>query len=178
MARTRRSNVKSNSVNPPTEVPTGTMVMFGGTVAPEGWLLCNNAAISRTDFAMLFDVIGTTYGTGNGSTTFNVPSFAGRRPMGAGAFSETHLTTTYTPGQIGGSALLPLSIAQMPQHRHYTNLSYRSEKMVHSADSLRHFLVHPTHQISSYNDYTNYQGSSSAVDRRNPYVVTNFIIKI
>lgn len=56
---------------------TGTVLPFAGSVAPSGWLLCNGQAISRTTHKPLFDVIGTIYGAGNGSTTFNVPDLRG-----------------------------------------------------------------------------------------------------
>ena len=55
----------------------GTVAFFARSSAPTGWLKCNGAAISRTDYADLFDSIGTTYGTGDGSTTFNLPDLRG-----------------------------------------------------------------------------------------------------
>lgn len=64
--------------------PAGAMVMFGGASAPTGWLLCDGAAVSRATYAALFAAIGTTWGVGNGSTTFNVPDLRGRAPIGAG----------------------------------------------------------------------------------------------
>ena len=54
-------------------VPTGVFLPYGGLTAPSGWLLCDGSAVSRTTYANLFAVIGTRYGAGNGSTTFNVP---------------------------------------------------------------------------------------------------------
>lgn len=56
------------------QVPTGLILPYGGSTAPEGFLLCNGATINRTTYANLFAVIGTTYGTGDGSTTFGIPS--------------------------------------------------------------------------------------------------------
>jgi hypothetical protein len=55
-------------------VPPGAIVDFGFTTAPTGYLLCDGAAVSRTTYAALYSVIGTTYGAGDGSTTFNVPN--------------------------------------------------------------------------------------------------------
>lgn len=55
-------------------VPSGAVTMFGGTTTPTGWLTCDGSAVSRTTFANLFTAIGTHYGAGNGSTTFNVPN--------------------------------------------------------------------------------------------------------
>ena len=56
--------------------PVGTIVAFGGTTAPTGWLICDGSAISRTTYAGLFAVIGTAYGAGDGSTTFNLPNYS------------------------------------------------------------------------------------------------------
>lgn len=60
----------------------GQVCFFGMTTAPEGFLKANGAAISRTTFAALFAAIGTTYGAGNGSTTFNLPDLRGEFPRG------------------------------------------------------------------------------------------------
>jgi microcystin-dependent protein len=86
-------------------VPPGAMVDFGGTTAPTGWLACDGAAISRTTFSNLFTALGTTWGAGDGSTTFNVPNLGNRfrrhRAVGslAGAVgtlqSPTNLTHTH-----------------------------------------------------------------------------------
>ena len=57
--------------------PVGTLKAWGGSTPPAGWLICDGSAISRTTYKALFNVIGTTYGNGNGSTTFNLPSCGG-----------------------------------------------------------------------------------------------------
>ena len=59
------------------EFPVGTVVSTAGTIAPSGWLFCDGAAVSRSAYSQLFDAIGTAYGSGNGSTTFNVPDQSG-----------------------------------------------------------------------------------------------------
>lgn len=56
------------------QMPAGAVLPFAGNTVPKGWLLCNGQAVSRTDYDELFEVIGTTYGTGDGSTTFNLPN--------------------------------------------------------------------------------------------------------
>jgi microcystin-dependent protein len=80
---------------------------FTGT-APNGWLLCNGAAVSRTTYADLFAVIGTTFGTGDGSTTFNIPDFRGRVPAGVDEGTFTSLGTTL------GEENVTLTEAQVP----------------------------------------------------------------
>lgn len=58
--------------------PVGTLISYAGTSIPTGWLLCNGSAVSRSTYSRLFNIIGTKYGTGNGSTTFNLPNCNGR----------------------------------------------------------------------------------------------------
>lgn len=65
------------------DAPIGAINAYGGATAPNGWLLCQGQAISRTDYAELFAVIGTAYGSGDGSTTFNVPDFRDKFLEGA-----------------------------------------------------------------------------------------------
>lgn len=65
-------------------VPIGAIQSYGGNVAPSGWLICDGRAISRTEYSELFYVIGTTYGSGDGSTTFNIPDLRGRVITGVG----------------------------------------------------------------------------------------------
>ena len=59
-------------------VPTGIVQFFAGSSAPKGWLVCDGSAVSRTEYDELFEVIGTTYGAGDGSTTFNLPDLIDR----------------------------------------------------------------------------------------------------
>jgi len=77
---------------------TGGVVMYAGSTIPSGWLSCNGAAVSRSTYANLFSAIGTTYGSGDGSTTFNLPNTQGIFVRGAG--SQTLNLTTYT-GTLG-----------------------------------------------------------------------------
>jgi microcystin-dependent protein len=92
--------------------------MWSGASAPTGWLLCDGSAVSRTTYAALFAVTSTTYGVGDGSTTFNLPDLLGRVPMGAGA--GTGLTSR-TLGAEVGSESTTLTSAHIPQHAHTIN---------------------------------------------------------
>lgn len=65
-------------VSASTGVPAGAIMFFGVKSIPDGWLICNGANVSRTDYAALFAAIGTIYGTGDGSTTFGLPNMSGR----------------------------------------------------------------------------------------------------
>jgi len=89
--------------------PTGMITAFGSSTPPTGWLLCNGAAVDRTIYAALYTVIGTTWGAGDGSTTFNVPDLTNRTALGAGVI---------TIGTRGGVSSVTLSTANLPAHSH------------------------------------------------------------
>lgn len=101
--------------------PGDVKVVAGAT--PAGYLPCNGAAISRTTYAALFAAIGTIYGAGNGSTTFNLPPAAGRVVIGSGG--------GYSAGQLGGAASHTLTEAQMPRHAHAGSTGGESNGHVH-----------------------------------------------
>ena len=71
------------------DAPIGCIQAYGGATAPDGWLICNGAAVSRTTYAALFAVIGTSFGAGDGSTTFNIPDMRESVPKGAGLTGHT-----------------------------------------------------------------------------------------
>lgn len=93
--------------------PTGSVTMFAGSTAPTDWLLCDGAAVSRTTYADLFAVLGTTYGAGDGSTTFNLPDLRDRAPVGASG--------TKALGSTGGADSVTLSKGNLPPHEHSMN---------------------------------------------------------
>lgn len=66
------------------DAPLGTILAYGGATAPAGWMLCQGQAISRTTYAKLYEIIGTAFGSGDGSTTFNLPDLRGEFLRGAG----------------------------------------------------------------------------------------------
>ena len=109
------------------EMVAGMLMPFAGSTAPSGWLLCYGQAVSRTTYADLFSALGTTYGTGDGSTTFNLPDLRGRVIAGQddmGGTSADRLTNQTgglngdTLGATGGAETHTLTEAQMPAHTH------------------------------------------------------------
>jgi microcystin-dependent protein len=96
-------------------VPTGTVLNFAGSSAPTGFLFCDGSAVSRTTYAALFAVIGSTYGAGDGSTTFNLPDTRGRTTIGAG--QGTGLTNRALAAS-GGEESHTQAIAELPAHSH------------------------------------------------------------
>ena len=104
-------------------IPTATIVPWSDSSVPSGFLECNGAAVSRTTYSALFAIIGTTYGAGDGSTTFNVPDLQDNVPVGKSnnkALASTGGANTVTStGNVGGStANATLSTAQLASHLH------------------------------------------------------------
>jgi len=99
----------------PVLIPAGSMTMFGGASVPTGWLACDGSAISRTTYADLFAAIGTAWGVGDGSTTFNLPDMLGRAPIGVGTGSGL---TARSLGDSVGAETHQLSEAEMASHNH------------------------------------------------------------
>lgn len=98
-------------------VPAGTISQTARSTAPTGYLLCDGSAVSRTTYATLFAAIGTAYGTGDGSTTFNIPNFKGRVPVGYDS-AQTEFNALNKPG---GAKTHTLAEAEMPIHTHTQN---------------------------------------------------------
>jgi microcystin-dependent protein len=95
-------------------IPTGSGKLWFTDSVPSGWLLCDGSAVSRTTYARLFAVIGTIYGSGDGSTTFNLPNFKGRVPVG----KDIGQSEFDSLGESGGEKAHTLTQAEMPEHNH------------------------------------------------------------
>ena len=108
------TNIVSNTytVTNIDSTPAGIIKINAGSTPPGGYLLCNGQAVSRTTYANLFKVIGTTYGAGDGSTTFNVPNLNGRVVVGKSSSTFTTL------GQTGGEINSTLTTSNLPAHTH------------------------------------------------------------
>ena len=102
----------------------GTIKPWGKATAPDGYLLCDGSAVSRTTYADLFTVIGTTYGTGDNSTTFNVPDLQGKFPQGKSG--TTNLATT------GGANTVTVSVTN---NQAATNTNNQSVTITGSIDN-------------------------------------------
>ena len=112
-------------------IPTGCIIPWSDTSIPTGFLECNGQAVSRSTYATLFAIVATTYGAGNGSTTFNLPDLKDNVPLGrsnsAALASTGGANTVAATGNVGGStANATLSEAQLANHSHGGGAAYRA----------------------------------------------------
>lgn len=126
--------------------PAGIIQQFGGTSAPTGYLICDGSAVSRTNYSSLFTAIGTSYGAGDGSTTFNLPDLRQRVPVGK------HSSGTFSMlGGTGGAENTTLSVSNLPSHAHDVNpASFTSG----SESSHTHSINPPSTTTSSDGNHT------------------------
>jgi microcystin-dependent protein len=97
------------------QMPTGIMMPYGAPTPPAGWLLCNGQAVSRVTYSVLFSIISTNWGAGDGTSTFNVPDLRGRVAVGTGTGASG---TVYTLGATGGEEKHLLITAELALHAH------------------------------------------------------------
>ena len=131
-------------------VITGSIQMWPTTSAPSGYLLCNGNAVSRTSYAALFAVLGTTFGAGDGSTTFNLPNYTNNFPVGAGS--------SYSLASTGGAASTTLSTTNLPSHNHTLGAASVSGSVTINNTDLSH-----THTYTTYGSFAPQSGSSTPV---------------
>lgn len=144
--------------------PAGVIKMFAGSVAPTGYLLCDGSEISRTTYSNLFNIIGTTYGIGDESTTFNLPNLKGKVPVGL----DSNDTNFNSLSKTGGTPTVTLGIQQIPEHKHDLYISDGSGNLAG--------LSYVTG--GSYNgNFTRVTGGSQPHNNLQPYIVLNYIIK-
>jgi microcystin-dependent protein len=163
---------KVNGTNLQT-VPTGTVSAFAGSAAPTGYALCDGSEVNRTTQAALFAVIGTTYGVGDGSTTFNLPDLRGRVVAGLDSADNVLNDTTSIDGtalgEVGGDDVHTLTEAQMPSHSHTANYQTGTGGSAYPG------FDGSGDQVTS--GQTSSTGGGQAHNNVQPTIILNYIIK-
>ncbi len=168
--------------------PPGVITAFAGSTAPTGYLLCNGATVSRTTYASLFAIIGTTYGSGDGSTTFAVPDLRSKMIVGVGQGSGL---TNRTLASSGGIETKTLAISEMPSHNHSINDPGHAHSQTTINDDFNNSGGNPpgfsadgagSRTWNNINSNTtgisiNSTGSGTAFNIMNPFLALNYIIK-
>ncbi len=175
--------------------PIGMITPFAGMTGPYGWLICNGAEIQRDLYPSLFKVIGTYYGNGDGVTTFNLPNFIGRVPVGLDQESAEFPVL----GATGGEKYHTLNVNEIPSHNHggttSTNGSHihdlnNATTVQKSGNNTTTALDNSGGEIDNVNTLTasvvangdhahsiSSQGGGNSHNNIQPYLTVNYIIK-
>lgn len=162
----------------PGAVPSGVVLPYAGTTAPDGFLFCYGQAVSRSTYATLFAAVSTTYGAGDGSTTFNLPDLRGRAVAGKdnmGGTSANRLTNQSggvngdVLGDTGGAETHTLTVGQMPAHTH----SMPTGVYAGAVDGRA--TTGASTQLKT--ETTGSAGSGNAHNNVQPTIILNYIIK-
>lgn len=162
----------------------GMVMPYAGSSAPSGWLLAYGQDVSRTTYSDLFSAIGTTYGSGDGSTTFTLPDLRGRTVAGQddmGGTSADRLTNQTgglngdTLGATGGSETHTLTEAQLPAHSHSLGTNGRVQVGNDNGTAYSGKWVSGSGSTITYS--TEDTGSDTAHNNVQPTIILNYIIK-
>lgn len=165
------ADLNGNALTASNGVPIATVLAYSGNEIPAGYLLCDGSAVSRTTYAALLDVIGVTYGVGDGLYTFNIPDLRGRVIVGPDPTNENISDAwAQTIGGYGGEEKHTQTINEMPQHDHNVN----NEIGGSGGTLVARAAVNNTATLS---DKTGKTGGGQAFNVVQPSLVINYIIK-
>lgn len=132
----------------PNPIPAGAMMAWASNTIPTNWLLCDGSAVSRSTYASLFAAIGTQYGSGDGTTTFNLPNLRGRTIVGRDNSQEEFISL----GQTGGAKTHTLTEAQMPSHTHIQNShNHTQDSHNHTQNAHNHNFLYQGIEYAGWN---------------------------
>jgi len=151
--------------------PVGSVIMFAGAAAPTNYLFCRGQAVSRSTYATLFALVRTTYGAGDGSTTFNLPNLQTRVVAGLDATGSPEAEFDAL-GETGGAKTHTLTTAEIPSHTH--TIDARENPVSGSLGSLG--LSNAGGTITTRT--SNATGGGGAHNNLQPYIVLNYIIRV
>jgi microcystin-dependent protein len=183
--------------------PVGSITPYGGSAAPDtNWALCDGSPLSRIGYPELYAAIGTTYGVGDGSTTFNLPDLRGRTVLGAGTATGAAGATAHTRGQTGGEETHTLTTAEAAQKAVTSNatdrdLNHQHPQTGYGVSGISGYSQDGTYGNSGYGivniygqqtgwmdrsiDHLHTISGSNAVNGHNtlpPYLGVNYIIRV
>jgi microcystin-dependent protein len=169
----QNSVVREENIFPPEMLmPVGVVLAYSSSNAPNGWLNCQGQELYRGDYPNLFAVIGTTYGAGDGSTTFNLPNLAGRVVVGQGSGSGL---TARSMGATGGAETHTLTAGEMPSHSH--DVSNTVQKSGFNTPGSLDNGGNEIDTVTTVSTASTSVGSGQAHNNMQPFAVLNYIIK-
>lgn len=158
-------------------IPSGGVAMWAGSTAPEGWLLCQGQAVSRTAYASIFTAIGESWGVGDGSTTFNLPDMRESAPVGVGTYSAVAGTTHGTVTAHDAFALAQSKDDQMQGVKHNMRVGDAGTDQTTSYGFGATSATNATGIVTHVTDGTNGTPRTGTVTR-GKRIGINFIIKV
>lgn len=165
--------VQSSASNANT-VPIGTGMDYYGTVPPEDYMFADGSAISRTEYAGLFSIVGTTYGAGDGSSTFNLPDKRER----VSVMYKSGSSNFGNLGKKAGTETVTLTTAQLPSHSHGITTGIDGSYGLKTDGDAGYKGRVDLFGIGNKSWSTNNAGSGNAHNNLQPYFVCNYIIKV
>lgn len=150
-------------------LPIGSILPFAGSTIPENWLECKGQAVSRTDYAELFSAIGTIWGIGDGSTTFNLPDLQGKVTVG----KDEDDTDFDEVGKTGGEKEHTLTVNEMPTHNHEFNKTNVATMAGSGANEMSQTGGGRTYELLGIQN----TGGSQPHNNIQPFAVSAYIIK-
>jgi len=165
--------VEASGTGSGSSAPVGSLMPYAGTAAPGNWLMCSGQTVSRSTYVDLFNVVSTTFGAGDGSTTFNVPDMRGRFPLGIDnmdGVSADRVTDSQADslGGFAGVETVGLTAGQMPAHTHSLGTVQGSEGGFDGTPPRSY--VTGTRESGS-------EGLDMLHDNMSPFLSLNYIIK-
>ena len=157
----------------PMSLPSGVIMPFAGQSAPEGWMLCFGQEVNRDTYSDLFMILGDTYGSGDGSSTFNLPDLRGRMLLGIdnmGGESANRVVNEQADvlGGNGGEENHTLTEDEMPSHSHSGSMSQSGGGGSHSGSGAHH----------GNSNNTSESGGNQPHNNMPPFITINYIIKL
>lgn len=152
-------------------IPIGGIIPYGASIdtLSEDWLPCLGQAVSRTFYHELFAKYGTTYGSGDGNTTFNLPNYGGRIPVGL----DENDTSFDTLGETGGEKTHTLTTQEMPKHKHFNGYKFNDG----SGSSWGYRVTHGMKEGNTDGTSDGETGGGQSHNNLQPYIVANYIVK-
>ncbi len=145
-------------------VPVATILPFAGSVAPEGFMICDGAELLGADYADLFTAIGTIYGVGQAAGSFKLPDLRGRAPIGAG---QGDGLTDRVIGAVDGQETHQLTVDEMPSHTH----GVAAVNTISGGGGAPRPMANGAIQSTA-------TGGDQPHNNMQPYLVVNYIIKV
>ena len=158
-------------------LPIGSIVPYTSSTIPDNWFICEGQTISRTEYSELFEVIGTTYGTGDGRTTFNLPNLKGRVPAGRDSTDSNFDVLGETGGEKAHNHTLENGYAKIIDNGQGKFILNAKQASWVSTGQIQTSHISTTYSSTDESWAINLGGETDNSNNLQPYIILNYIIK-